>query len=239
MKQIATTLLSLGMVFSLCSAACTRELKPSHNVITRSQPIAGVQSIEAAGGIDVKFLPAADSAMVTITAPDNYMEYISMNVSGSVLSLKVKSNEVRLDDDAITVTVVSPSITGLIASAGADIDVLAPWSVDSTATVTLAASSGANIDLKAPLRAYAGVNISTSSGADIELKGVFASTLTADASSGSDIDLEGIEVATVTATASSGADIDLKGRATTLTANASSGADIDSRKLLTGTLLSK
>lgn len=234
MKQLILTIAAGGMCLAL--GACQSTLQPSQNITTRTENIAGAVALHTSAGINVSFLPTTDTATATVsvTAPDNYMEYVMVEHSGSTVSLSLNTKGRHLDTDVINVTVTSSSLTTLDASSGSDIKILGRWEAEPHASVTLSASSGADIEVDGFLHSTGELTLIASSGADIDIKGAYATSITIDASSGADIEVDNLEAVNVNANASSGADIKLSGRATTLNANGSSGGDINARNLHTG-----
>ena len=139
--------------------------------------------------------------------------------------------------NAVQFTITVPTLVGVEASSGADID-LPGFKGD---RLELDASSGADISVTDAVLTT--VTASVSSGADITLSGK-AQVIEADASSGADIDAEHLArtrqppryraarayrsalASSIKAEASSGGDIEVYGNPATRDIDASSGGDI-------------
>ena len=151
-----------------------------------------------------------DDGILRARFEQSFLDFI---ISGGLVGMLLNSG------NAVTIDITLPTLAGVNASSGADVDLTGITAGE----LDLDASSGADISVMDAI--LGAVTVSSSSGADIELSGT-AETVDAEASSGAGIDAEDLVAETVTAAASSGASLSVHATAS-LHARASSGGDID------------
>ncbi len=193
---------------------------------TRNITVNDVTSVESATGIILKYTQAETTA-VTLTAPDNIIDDVSVTEKGGHLDCRITTN--RRVNKPIVVTVSSPAATKFNSNSGAQIIIADGLDVP-TADVVTSASSGASLQAK-NINA-ANLAAQSSSGASLSIDGVTASgSIDCDASSGAGLTIHDITSVSVQGHSSSGSSISFTGTTDTVDFQASSGASIRAKGL--------
>ncbi len=177
-----------------------RMIKGSGNLITRTMAAQKYSSVEASRGVQVILSENADQ--ITISADDNFMDYVRVRVEGGTLIASIDNKLNSIQNPHITVTVpFTASVSSLKASSSAGIR------AEGLITSDLTVSASSSADISANMK---------------------ASSCTIHASSSADV-VCAVQVARCEVHANSSADVTLTGRADTLDAEASSSADLNMR----------
>ncbi|KRA45593.1 head GIN domain-containing protein [Devosia sp. Root635] len=214
--------LALGTILGLTLAGTA-------HAESRSFELSGFDKVDIAAGLDA-VIRQGDFAVSATSNNLDALDNLQLSVVDGVLRARLDESfldfifsgglvGMLINDNTLTIDITLPALTGLEASAGAD--VRAEGITSDQLDVT--ASSGANISL--PDARLGTVRAGSSSGADLTLSGT-ADSISAEASSGADLDAADLVAATAKAEASSGADVSVHATAR-LAVNASSGGDVN------------
>lgn len=208
---------------------------------TRTVDLPAFTAVDISSGIDAKVTVGPQSVTAEArNAAD--LDELKLTVENGVL--KAYTDWSLFDifalgiDREIRVTITAPALTGVSASAGADVDAegisgdslqfSSSAGADLTLTgvtgkaVSLDASAGA--DIKADGTCETGT-IEASAGADVAAAELRCADLTVDGSAGADI--HAFASSSIKADASAGASITIAGKPATVTQNASAGGEIE------------
>lgn len=222
MKTLLTALLSATLLITGCSSSSNSmnivdKTFGQHKTfngpnVTRTINVSGFNEIKTGQSITVNYVEAP-TTLVTVTAPEDAMDNISVRTVGDCLECSIKGNCTFQRGQSVIVNVSAPGVSEFDASSSATINI-------------------------ASLRRY-GMNIEldASSSATINAAAITCEQLSADASSSADININGADVNTLEADASSSADISIKGM-TCVNAEieASSSADVEAALAVSGKL---
>ncbi len=203
---------------SICLVSCDVKTG-SGNIERQGRNVSSFNRVKASSGIKV-FIKQG-SHKVTVEADDNILNDIITEVSGGKLNIKYR-NGVSINNADVTIYVETPELSGVYASAAANVEV--QGTVHSDKTLDFHASSSGSI--KASVDAPS-VNLDASSSGDIEIKGR-TRDLDAQASSSGSIKAEDLLTERTTAQASSAGSINVHA-SITLNAQASSGGSVNYR----------
>lgn len=225
MKKVFFLLASVALLAVSCVMP-VKTVKPSDEIVSKSYDTASFTSISAATSVTLTYVPG-NSQSIEVECPDNYIDKLQVEVSGSMLKVYFKDlQNVNYHGSLAQVRVSAPTVKALHSSAGARIICDSTLETpDFNATV----SSGGGLSLS-------GVNCTTvtitcSSGGSISIDKVVATNTLATASSGASCSLSGLNGDTVSATLSSGASMSLSGTIREATFNTSSGASLNASSL--------
>jgi len=157
--------------------------------------LSGFTKVDASAGTDVTVVVGA-AFRVEVTGPG--ADRIQTNVQGDTLHVRPTPGFHWGRRPPAEIRVTMPSVSGLSASSGADLDATGLNGGD----VSLDSSSGADLEAAGTCRA---LNASASSGADINARRLVCESGSADVSSGADIVLH--ITGTLNVDASSGGDV--------------------------------
>lgn len=231
-KNITSILAALLLITAFISTtSCRRTVEViasmnhrdcSGEVITQDCKITdSFAKIDASSGMNVIFTQGAKTK-VTVQAPSDIINLVSVKVSGS--TLRITSDE-PLNNCAqmVTIQVESPQLTEIIVSSGIDFKINGPLAVGDN-ELNIEVSSGASIHGKSITATE--IDIETSSGADANIYEIDSQRVKCDASSGSNIYVSG-KCYSTRLKASSGADISATTlKATNGSAKSTSGSSI-------------
>jgi len=222
MTRLATIALAATAGMMLSTAAHAQN---------RNFDLSGFDRIDIATGLDARVTLGDSFSVRADSRSQDALDNLKLSVEGGVLNARFEQSfldfiisgglvgQLLNSGNAITINITVPALAGVVASSGADVNV-----IDVTSeSLTLNASSGADISATGVVLGL--VKLAASSGADIEISGT-ADTVEANASSGSDIDADGLIAKTAQAQSSSGGGISVHAT-TRLKAQASSGGDIE------------
>lgn len=200
------------------AAIAALALTPVAFADTKSFPADGFTKLDVSAGIDVTFSTGGD---FSVTAENRKGDFSELKIYTKGDTLYIGRPDRRWGwgkREQYSVTVSAPSLSGLEASSGSDVE----GSGLSGAEVRIEVSSGADATVR-NIQASA-IRLDTSSGSDLTASGTCES-VRAQASSGSDIEAKDLICANGRAEASSGSDITIHVTGK-VTADVSSGADI-------------
>ena len=187
------------------------------------------------------------NAISTSYAPDNVIDYISVEVKGKTLVVGMTKNIRIKGQHKKEVHVSAPAVDNLKASSSGDI--ILKNGLTATGKIGMKASSSGDIKSNDNISCTT-LTLSASSSGNIELKNISCTDLSAQASSSGDIDLSGkcenatykvssagdikarnLKAVNVKAETCSSGDIDLSGECENATYKASSSGDIRAKNL--------
>ena len=188
---------------------------PDHKTITASKKYetknittSEFNAISTSSSVNVIYTQATGEPSVEIYAPDNVIDYISVEVKGKTLVVGMTKNIRIKGQHKKEVHVSAPAVDNLKASSSGD------------------------IILKNGLTATGKIGMKASSSGDIKSNdNISCTTLTLSASSSGNIELKNISCTDLSAQASSSGDIDLSGKCENATYKVSSAGDIKGRNL--------
>jgi hypothetical protein len=157
--------------------------------------LSGFTKVDASAGVDVT-VSVGPSFRVEVTGPG--ADRIQSSVQGDTLHVRPTPGFHWGRRPSSDIRITMPSISGLSASSGADLEATGLSGGD----VSLDSSSGADLEASGTCRA---VNASASSGADIDARRLVCESGSADVSSGADIIVH--VTGTLNIDASSGGDV--------------------------------
>ncbi len=192
----------------------------SGNLVTKDFDVKAFTAIRSSSSLDVEYIVSseAEKPHVTVTAPDNIIEYVKIDVgNGGELSPKIDCDKSIVFEseqiaDKFKVTITYSGVNSFTTSGAADINII-----------------GA-------LTAEKGLKFSTSGAGDIENTGSITCPVLECLTSGAgEIDLTGLTVGNLTARTSGAGDIELEGTTEHVSLHASGAGDIDAKKLRAAT----
>lgn len=208
---------------------------------TRTIELPEFTAIDISSGIDAKVTIGAQSVTAEArNAAD--LDELKLVVENGVLRAYTEWSvfdifDLGIDRD-LKLTISAPSLTGVAASAGADVDAagLAGDDLKFTATagsdlsltavagktITLEASAGADLKIEGSCETG---TIKADAGADLDAAALKCADVTVNGSAGSDLDVFASN--SIKADAFAGSDITVSGNPKTVTQNASAGGEIE------------
>ncbi|RYY65624.1 MAG: DUF2807 domain-containing protein [Chitinophagaceae bacterium] len=210
----------LLVVLSICLLQSCEQKTGSGNIETQGRSVGSFSAVSVGGSFKVEIRQGAANK-VTVQADDNILEDIETTVSSRKLRIEYRDN-VSVSNADVKITVETPELSSVSASASADVNLLNVWT--STKKMNFTASSSASIEGEADAPA---IDLEASSSGRITLKGR-TRLLDTQASSAGSIEAGGLLSETAGAQASSGASISVHA-SIKLTAQASSGGSVNYR----------
>ena len=227
---------------------------PDHKTITASKKYetknittSEFNAISTSTSVNVIYTQATGEPSVEIYAPDNVIDYISVEVKGKTLVVGMTKNIRIKGQHKKEVHVSAPAVDNLKASSSGDI--ILKNGLTATGKIGMKASSSGDIKSNDNISCTT-LTLSASSSGNIELKNISCTDLSAQASSSGDIDLSGkcenatykvssagdikarnLKAVNVKAETCSSGDIDLSGECENATYKASSSGDIRAKNL--------
>jgi len=189
-------------------------------IVTESRKVGEFTSVHAGGGLTVEVRKGAPS--LTIETDKNLLEYMRSEVKDGVLTVNTKPNTSIRASKKVKVTITAPSLTGLSASGGVDINVDVPMiknaRIDASGGVQMRVSTidadsldldvsgGVDMTLVGRVNAIKG---EFSGGVQLRAEKLAAKTMTVDASGGCDLEVAVAE--SIQGDLSGGVDLDVHG----------------------------
>lgn len=216
----------VATAFALCAASIDKVFVNDDNtpIVTRSyNNLPSFDQLYAYSGFDVKYTVGGTPG-VTVEVSEKALKYIVVKVVDGRLEIGIDRSEMghKLNNVKVKATVTGPALKGMLATSGADIDVITPMTVKGDLSVE--ATSGADISLESVTAVN--VRVNANSGADVDIEGLKTTTLSVNSTSGADADIVGITAKNVSANVDSGADIKLKGTAGSVNFTATSAGTL-------------
>lgn len=211
MKQV------LFFLFTLVIMSSCRFTTGSGNLITDTRSVGNFKRISVGGSFDVE-VKTGTTTQVTVEADDNIMKYIRISTSGDVLKIKTEGLH-NYSNVHMKVYITTPVLTGINASASAEVRVLDPIKSNEKLSFQTSSSADIEVEVEAPE-----VDARASSSGSVNLSGR-TKNYTAQASSSGDIRSEELltENANVSVSSSGSAYVHAS---VSLNARASSSGDI-------------
>lgn len=204
-------------------------------------------AISTSSSVNVIYTQATGEPSVEIYAPDNVIDYITVEVKGKTLVVGMTKNIRIKGQHKKEIHVSAPAVDNLKASSSGDI--ILKNGLTATGKISMKASSSGDIKGNDSISCTT-LTLSASSSGNIELKNISCTDLSAQASSSGDIYLSGkcenatykvsssgdikaknLKAVNVKAETSSSGDIDLSGECENATYKASSSGDIKAKNL--------
>jgi hypothetical protein len=200
-------------------AACALVLPFVASAATRTYELDGFEKVSVATGVTADIRIGSPRSIVAETRSSGFDD-LRVTVEGNVLRIeRPRRSWFSFSRRAnYQVHIVTPVLSAVAASSGAEVDVMGTVRGD----FSLDASSGSEVEVSAVQGGN--VRVSTSSGSDVSIAGNCLS-LEAQASSGSDLDADGLRCENVSIRTSSGSDASVVATRS-VTGRASSGSDI-------------
>lgn len=246
MKILIATIIA-AMTLSVSVSAET--ITASKKYVTKSVNVGNFKAITTTSSVDVEYTPSPVKK-VEIYAPDNVIQFVDVNVSGSTLKVgyKSKSRNLNIRGKYKTVVRVSgPGVTAFTTLSSGDIDIKS--ALETTSKITFTTSSSGDIDatsvkcatISATTQSSGDIDIdkatctkliaTTRSSGDIKIAKASCTNLIATTGSSGDIEIDGITANTVEATTQSSGDIKLNGSCKTAILTTGSSGDIKAGNL--------
>lgn len=192
----------------------------SNNLVTKDFDVKPFTAIRSSSALDVEYIVSSDAKKphVTVTAPDNIIEYVKIDVdnSGELSPIVDCDKSIVFESEKIAdkfkITITYSGVNSFTTSGAADIDIIGALTAEKV------------------------LKFSTSGAGDIDNTGsIKCSVLECQTSGAGDIDLTGVTVSNLTARTSGAGDIELEGTADIVSFHASGSGDIDAKKLRAAT----
>ncbi len=247
MKTIAIAIVSLLTLNGSCAAfnRGNTRITPSGTNTTRTVGVRAFDAIEASR-VKVVYTPGPATGTVTVTAPDNLMQYVVIEVDDGTLECGI-SNRVQLigsNDTCVTVTVTASAANDFKAVANGMIEVNGDLTVNeleasastngSVVLGNVTAHDDADLEVTTNgvvkiLNLVTGsADISATTNATVSVNEVRAEEIDADATTNGRINISGGTVSEVEYVAATGGNIDASAvTAGTGSATATTGGSID------------
>lgn len=213
LKLKTMTKISLFLVSAVFAFACSS----SSAQVTQERKVSGFSSVDVSEGIKVT-LTIGDKESVVVTAPEDYIDNVVTEVSGSELDIYIKGNNVVNKGRNVEVMVTAKFIDRIESSSGSS---LTSTNSINAEELRVSVSSGAKVDIEVEAKRVA---VDASSGAGAKLRGI-TTNLSTEASSGSHISAGELKAQNVIADVSSGANIKVHAEKK-INADASSGGSV-------------
>lgn len=211
----------------LASCAVGTRVVPSNDFVTKDIAAADIRHISVSSSIEVNY-KQSDRTTVSVSCPDNLIDYLRVNVDDGVLAAGFK-NGLTIDGNCgVVITVSSPGLESIDASSSSRVNVADVLTVSGALDVD--ASSSAGISLAAVLGGNVSVDVSSS--ANVNIGSLQCRSLAIDCSSSSQTVITKMLCDNVEADASSASSLSLSGRAGSAVYDASSAATIDASGLV-------
>lgn len=204
--KIINLLIASALLIPASGCAKSPVVIANGNYVTREVKVKTVEAIKTSSCIDVEYTQSPVTK-VTVTAPDNVIDLIAVEMSGTTLRVDLKGKVMKFGKNTC-VRVSAPSVTDFSASSSGDIKIIGD------------------------LRAEGSVTMSSSSSGDIDAKKVECAVLNLSASSSGDIEVDNALCQQVYAKASSSGDIEIGGKCEKAALSASSSGDIKAKRLI-------
>ncbi len=124
MKTLITIFTASLLVSGSVCARNTTRVNPSSNNVTRTVQVSGFNEIEASR-VNVEYTPGAATGTVTITAPENVMDYVVVQKDGNTLECSIMDGVEIISGASrcVTIAVTAPSVDEFEATLSAKIDI--------------------------------------------------------------------------------------------------------------------
>lgn len=228
---MSSTLLLGSIGFTACAKVAFVKgstLTASDNIVKKSLNIDNFNSVEVSSIINVVYTQQGGNSIARIEAPDNLMEYVSVEVSGDRLIVTMKNiSNLNMDKHNIFCYVNSPSLSDINVSGTGD------FSCTSLNTDRLSLNVSGTGDISfTNLKCTSSVNAVVGGTGDIDIKVLECSTLSANVGGTGDIEIDNLQATSVSAIVGGTGDIELQGRVTDADYKAGGTGDIKARKLV-------
>ncbi|MDE5877425.1 MAG: DUF2807 domain-containing protein [Muribaculaceae bacterium] len=233
---LASSVLLLGSTsFTACAKVKVyfgkgASLTASKNIIKKSVNIDSFNSVSIPSIIDVVYTQQGGNSVARIEAPDNLMEYVSVEVNGGTLTVTLKDlSNLNLDmnNQNILCYVNSSSLSNI------DISGTGDFNCTSLNTDKLTLSIGGTGDISFNnVKCTSSVQASIGGTGDIDIDNLECSTLSASVGGTGDIDIDNLQATSVSANVGGTGDIELKGNVTDANYTANGTGDIKARNLV-------
>ncbi|MDE6114779.1 MAG: DUF2807 domain-containing protein [Muribaculum sp.] len=232
MKTLITPVLATMLL--VATAACAKDtnktLYGSKNIVTKEVTAGNFNSIVTTSSVDVDYYQSKAKS-ITISAPDNIIDYIDVKTDGNKLKVGYKKlNNIRsieLHNVKVVVTVSAPDVRTFTTGSSGDIDI----KTDITSAGDISFSTNSSGDIKAKAIVCKSMAASTRSSGDIEISSLNCSNLDAMTNSSGDLKINDIKATEVKATANSSGDIKLSGECENARLTSNSSGDIKAKSL--------
>lgn len=208
------TKINLFIAIVFLAFACTSSTSAQTK---ESRDVSGFNAIDVSEGIEV-VLTIGDTESVEVTAPEDYIDMVITEVSGTELNIYIKGNNIGNKGRNVVVNVVAKEIQDIESSSGSSVKTT---NTIKTEELEISVSSGADVNIACDVNE---VSISASSGAGAKVHGT-ANSVDAGASSGSHIKAGDLIAQDVEADVSSGGSISVHAEKQ-IDADASSGGSV-------------
>lgn len=217
----------------------------SGNLATEPRTVVAFDSVEVKDGIRLNLRKGSEQK-VTVSADDNVLPLVEVNVKGSSLVLRMKANTNIRTKDPIIVNVDYLTLEKLTVRDGASVDADALAATNfalqvkdgsslravglSAAKLDVSVSDGASAKL-ASARGGDSQSFKVSDGATLAIDAVGGGAAIAKASDGATLSMQSIDLRAIDVTVADGASANLSGAATQQVFTVSDGASVNARQL--------
>ncbi|MDE6670107.1 MAG: DUF2807 domain-containing protein [Muribaculaceae bacterium] len=202
----------------------------SKNIIKKSLNIDSFNSVSIPSIIDVVYTQQSGNSIARIEAPDNLMEYVSVEVNGGKLTVTLKglsTQSLDMNNQTILCYVNSSSLSDINISGTGDFNCTSL----NTDKLTLSIGGTGDISFK-NVKCTSSVEASVGGTGDIDIDNLQCSTLSASIGGTGDIDIDNLQATSVSANVGGTGDIELEGNVTDANYTAGGTGDIKARKLI-------
>ena len=162
--RAAISILVVGAV--LQTRALADRLTGSGHVVDQTRTVGDFSKLEVGSGIRVK-VEAGPRGPLLLRGEDNILPHVRTEIRGAALRIELEPNLSVNTREPVQVTLRAPSLDGLAASGGSQLDASTP----SGDTLEVAASGGSHLHLAASVRPRE-LTIRASGGADVAIDAV-------------------------------------------------------------------
>lgn len=192
---------------------------PAGAADSETRPLDGFNAVAVSGGIDL-VVRQGQPFRVEVTADDGELANVVTEVRGGTLEIRRKQPSGLFNwGDAGSVSVTLPTLVGLTASGGSDVETAGTFTSD---TLKLVASGGSDLDISV---AAGSLDVEASGGSDLRLTGT-ARAARMQSSGGSDLNASGLTVDEVDVQSSGGSDLAIGAVRNKIAGHASGGSDV-------------
>ena len=207
----------------------TTTIDASDNIVSKTIDLAAFDALSKSGSIDVVYVqePGTTRPRVEITGPDNIVELVVVEQTGSNVKVHYKPNvNFRLNKKPFKVVAYSSDIRKLSTSGSGDLD----FGNIQTGDFTLSLSGSGDIE-GGSIRSTGDVSVSLGGSGDIELKQVQCFDLKVSIAGSGDVEVKGVNSENVDARIAGSGDISLAGQTKKAAYGIAGSGDIDARGL--------
>jgi len=207
----------------------SKTLVASENIVTKTIDLNAFDVLSKSGSIDAIYIQeeGTSNPRVVITGPDNIVEVVVVEQSGSTVKLHYKSNtNIQLNKKPFKVEVYSSEISKFSSSGSGDLD----FGDIRVADLSISLTGSGDVEGKS-VRSTGDVSVSLTGSGDVDLDGVQCFVLNVSVAGSGDVEVKGINSESVDARILGSGDIQLVGNTKNASYKVTGSGDIGARGL--------